>query len=286
MKCPQPILVKNKFGQVRYVDCGQCKACRINKSASWSIRIMNEAQYYDDSTFLTLTYDDEHLPENKSLDKCHLRKFLNKLFPYALGRHCRYYASGEYGEEDGKRPHYHAILFGVSPTDDIFKNKHYDRKHKGWRCQIDCWPYGFAFTAPVTHDDAQYVAKYTMKKLTGEKGREYYEKNHLQPEFAVMSLKPGIGAKYMRDNKGKLQRRGYILGKNGSKCPIPRYYKEKVLSPFFREYNAREYIREQDEQIKLKAQDTNKPIWKYREELLENARNLVDAYIKLKGAKL
>lgn len=282
MRCPFPILIKNNFGQVREVPCGQCSACRLNKAREWSIRIMNETLFHEDSCFLTLTYDDEHLPNNKSLVKKDLQKFL-KRFRKCFDSQIRYYASGEYGDES-HRPHYHLILFGVSPTDDVFKKKRYDRSHKGWHCELDCWSYGFCFTAPVTYDDACYVARYTMKKLTGKKSG-YYDELGIEPEFAVMSLKPGIGAEYIRGNKGKLKRRGFIIGKNGQKCPIPRYYKDKIYNPFEKEYLARENVQKINIEVKDKADKVNKPFWKYKEELLEGAQNKVKAFLDLKGKR-
>lgn len=283
MKCPYPILVKTKFGTIRQVRCGQCTACRLNKASEWSLRIMNETLYHEDSCFLTLTYDDEHIPEYGSLRKKDLQKFL-KRFRKRYEKSIRYYASGEYGELT-HRPHYHLILFGVSPLDEIFKNKRYDRKHDGWHCELDTWNKGLCFTADVTYDDAAYVAKYTMKKITGKKGKQYYKERCIEPEFSLMSLKPGIGAQYMRDNKNKLRRRGFVIGKNGQKCPIPRYYWDRITGPFYREYEARQKAKDVDAKIVEKAKASGKDYFRYKEELLESARNKVKSFMEMKGKK-
>lgn len=47
---------------VGVVPCGRCPNCRSNKRQSWIYRLECEARQYPLSLFVTLTYDDEHLP--------------------------------------------------------------------------------------------------------------------------------------------------------------------------------------------------------------------------------
>lgn len=280
MRCPMPILIKNKYGQVRNVPCGQCKACRLNKAREWSIRIMNEVLYHKNNCFLTLTYDDDNLPSSNSLSKTSLRLFLKRLrknldFPI------RYYASGEYGDES-KRPHYHLIVFGLSPEDDIFKNKHYDRKSGGYRCEMSEWRYGMCFVGDVTYDSACYVAKYTMKKVKGKNAKQHYEDLGIEPEFSIMSLKPGIGAEYLRDNCNRLKKREYVVGKNGVKYGLPRYYKDRICRNLA---EVEKRIRKRDAEELEKAKSCNKELWRYREEILQTAFDIVNSFLELKGKK-
>lgn len=280
MRCPYPILVKNKFGQVRNIPCGQCKACRLNKAREWSIRIMNEVQYHSNSCFLTLTYDDKYLPSSGSLSKTALQLFLKRLRK-SLDFPIRYYAAGEYGDES-HRPHYHLILFGLAPDDEIFKNRHYDRKAKGYQCNMSEWRFGMCFVGDVTYDSACYVAKYTMKKVKGKNAKQHYEDLGIEPEFSIMSLKPGIGAQYVRDNRNRLAKREYVVGKNGTKYALPRFYKDKIVRNLA---DVEKRIREREKEQIDKAKSCNKDYWRYREEILQNAAEIVKSFLNLKGKK-
>jgi len=135
------------------------------------------------SSFVTLTYDQQHLPENGSLRPRDIQLFL-KLLRKRMGadRPLRYYFVGEYGDET-QRPHYHAALFGVSPLE--------------WELVQSVWPHG-AVDNPVkkrlgtlTLESAQYIAGYVTKKMTSADDKRL---NGRYPEFARMSLRPGIGA--------------------------------------------------------------------------------------------
>ena len=54
-------------------------ACRIQKRKEWSLRILHEAEEYNDNIFITLTYDDNHIPDSESLRKTDLQKFYKRL---------------------------------------------------------------------------------------------------------------------------------------------------------------------------------------------------------------
>lgn len=105
-------------GHQLQVPCGKCIGCRLERSRQWAIRCMHEASLYEDNCFITLTYNDDHLPSNGSLDKTHFQKFLKRLRKSIYPQKLRYYHCGEYGDEGG-RPHYHAIIFGWSPSDKV-----------------------------------------------------------------------------------------------------------------------------------------------------------------------
>lgn len=280
MRCPFPMLIKNKFGQLRTIPCGQCSACRLNKAREWSIRIMNEVLYHENNCFLTLTYDDDNLPSSNSLSKTALRLFLKRLRKN-LSFPIRYYAAGEYGDVS-KRPHYHLIVFGLSSDDDVFKNRHYDKKAKGYQCKMNEWPFGMCFVGDVSYDSACYVAKYTMKKVKGKGAKEHYASLGLEPEFSIMSLKPGIGAEYVRDNRNRLKKREYIIGKNGTKCALPRYYKDKIgRNLLLQEQRIRDFEREEMKKVKISGKSWSR----YRDEKLDQALNIVKSFLNLKGDK-
>lgn len=103
MQCSKPIFLKEKGLEV---PCGKCINCRVSRSREWTIRLMNELQYYKTSLFVTLTYDDEHLPSDNGLHISDLQKYFKRLrrdLDYS-NRKIKYFACGEYGDQFG-RPH-------------------------------------------------------------------------------------------------------------------------------------------------------------------------------------
>ena len=145
---------------------------------------------HDQNIFLTLTYDNDHLPADMSLHKSHLQKFFKRLRKHYADKRIRYFAVGEYGDRTN-RPHYHAIVFGLRPDDrkqlsGTEKNKLYES------AEINrIWGHGFAPFGSVTFDSAGYCARYAIKKITGDKSEAHYQGR--TPEYATMSRRPGIG---------------------------------------------------------------------------------------------
>lgn len=237
------------------IPCGQCIGCRIDYSRQWANRCLMELQYHESAYFVTLTYDDVHVPityYSKDEDGCAvpaqtLRKRDLQLFFKRLrtntGQDIRYFCCGEYGSRSA-RPHYHCIIFGLV-LDDLIP---YKRSHEGfqyynsetvqsaWRSSAytsegDKIPdtygdIGFAVVADVTWESCAYTARYVTKKATGYE-KEFYDTFNLEPEFAVMSRKPGIGRKFYDDHKEELYEYDHIsikTPKGGRKVRPPRYF--------------------------------------------------------------
>jgi hypothetical protein len=213
------------------VACGQCRGCRIARSATWATRILHEAQTFRErgkpSSFLTLTYDDEHLPTDNGLQRADLQKFFKRL--RKTGRDIRYFACGEYGEQS-LRPHYHAILFGEDFADDRVEIKvtKYGTLYYS-RTLEKIWNKGQISIGQVTRQSATYVAKYCIKCRTGPLAeREYYRRSgthewQVEPEFGVMSLKPAIGTDWLRHYKSDVFPSGELIS-SGKHVAIPKLY--------------------------------------------------------------
>ena len=209
MQCLSPFRVEKKSGLIVYAPCGQCIACRLNYGKLWSIRMMEELKNHDKACFATLTYDEEHVPEDGQLSKRELQLFWKRL---RKERSVRYFCCGEHGDRFG-RPHYHAIIYGVSPEEVDLVQKH--------------WPNGHVKLGFVTEDSCAYVAKYMTKKLNGRALREKLEEDpDYQNEFVLMSRRPGIGAELSPAMVQYLQSNG-IYYRKGVKTGLPRYWKEK-----------------------------------------------------------
>lgn len=176
MLCLKPIEV-----QTRFLPCGQCMNCRINKQRTWSSRIQLEALFHTQSIFVTLTYDEENVPKNTEgddeLKKSDLTKFIKKLRNSYSSQNSKFrlFACGEYGENT-QRPHYHIILFGVGlDAEPLIKSK---------------WKKGFHQISELTPDRCSYIAQYTIKKMNQPDSRGLFGRT---PEYATMSTRPGIG---------------------------------------------------------------------------------------------
>lgn len=180
-----------------FLPCGQCIGCRLERSRQWAVRCVHEASLYgDNNCFLTLTYDDDHVPWSfggeQTLVKEHFSQFIKRLRARIYPAKVRFFMCGEYGSETF-RPHYHAILFGWKPPDlSIFKvNLNGDTLYNS-NLVSDCWRYGHVVIGDVTFDSCAYVARYILKKASGELAKLKYS-DGLCPEFTNMSRRPGIG---------------------------------------------------------------------------------------------
>jgi len=148
----------------------------------------------------------------------------------------RYFHCGEYGtatEENNwiARPHYHAILFGHDWADKQFHSERNGTKLFVSDVLTKLWGKGFASTGTVTLESAGYVARYTLKKITGKKAADHYlrcdpdtgEAYWIQPEYNTMSLKPGIGYEWFKKYKDDVFPDDFVIIK-GKKVGTPKYY--------------------------------------------------------------
>lgn len=241
--------------KVMLIPCGQCIGCRIRQREDWTTRIELEARDYpkEQVWFITLTYDDDHVPgmivkTGEIMRKVQytwkpgekrpesvqillyedIQKFLKRLRKAYRGK-LRYFVAGEYGEQTA-RPHYHMILYGWEPTDleNLYKIHHNGYYNSKWLANL--WGMGQIQIAQAVPETYRYVAGYVTKKmyeLDGKKANAYYELGQTKP-FACMSLKPGIGDNYYQEHKAEIWQRGYIQCTNGKQAQIPRYYEKQM----------------------------------------------------------
>lgn len=199
-------------------SCGQCKGCRKEHARQWAVRIMHEAQMHQANSFVTLTYDDEHLPAHGGLHirdwQLFAKRFRKKFGPF------RFYHCGEYGDSGG-RPHYHVCLFGH----DFSGDRKFYKIHKGNRLYVSAelesvWGKGFAPIGDLTFGSATYVARYTLKKLRGKLDKFYGL--HLPP-YSTMSRNPGIGASWLEKFGDQVYPRDEVISGGRPQRP-PKYY--------------------------------------------------------------
>jgi len=218
--------------------------------------------------FLTLTY--EVVPQHGTLVKKHFQDFMKRLRksmpfdvppvpssliaselrgegpaglssgaisgpPEPTQRKIRFFHCGEYGDRS-ERPHYHAIIFGYWFTD----SKQYKKSKSGkqlWTSKTleKLWSHGRCAIGTVSYQSANYVARYIIKKITGDHAEGYYsrlvpdtgEVVQVLPEYITMSTHPGIGALWLEKYQTDVYPSDFVLG-NGKKFPVPHYY-DKLL---------------------------------------------------------
>ncbi len=238
------------------LPCGQCVGCRLERSRQWAIRCMHEAQMHTQNCFITLTYDDAHLPSDRSLHYRDFQLFIKRLRKRYPGRRIRYYMAGEYGENFG-RPHWHACIFGLDFDDKkLWKRTSANSLlYRSENLEL-LWPFGYSSIGEVTFESAAYVARYIMKKVTGKNAAEHYQEidpdtgeiTNRTPEFTKMSLKPGIGYEWYKQYTSDVYPHDYVVVR-GKKVKPPKYYdkKYKIDNPY--EFDELLYIREKSAKL-------------------------------------
>lgn len=220
------------------LPCGNCVGCRIDRSKEWAARIVHESQMHPENCFVTLTYNDENLPHDGSLNERHFQLFMKRLRRKFNDRKIRFFHCGEYGETLG-RPHYHACLFNIDFHDKLLHSVSNDIPCYESEQLNQLWGKGFCTVGELNYETAAYTARYIMKKVTGKKAEEHYTKVHpytgeihqVKPEYITMSLGrkrgEGIGGSFYQKYKTDFFPR--------DECPVPgkgvfqgapRYYLE------------------------------------------------------------
>jgi len=213
------------------IACGYCIGCRIKRQREWTVRLMCEKQMHADSMFLTLTYDDDHKPRDNGLCYRDVQLFMKrarKRFKLPL----RYFVCGEYGDVT-KRPHYHMCLFGLWPSDTVRVSGVYSSNDLYASEAIrEVWGHGKCDFGQITPQSAAYTASYVLKKWHGDDREGRYERvtedgevRTVEREFAHMSLRPGIGAKWFEKYFPEVMNSGWdaVRVVDGFK-PVPRYF--------------------------------------------------------------
>ncbi len=201
------------------------------------MRCVHEASLHQDNCFITLTYNDEHLPNDQSVDVRHFQLFMKKLRK-KYGPGIRFFHCGEYGDKYG-RPHYHACLFNHD-----FQDKTLWKTRNGEKLYIspslsELWGQGFSTTGTLTFSSAAYVARYVTKKINaaGPYTRiiinpKTGEVHDVAPEYGTMSRGGrtslgGIGRDWIEQYQSETYPSDFIILK-GVKMRPPRAY-DKLL---------------------------------------------------------
>lgn len=196
MACMSPVARQSKSGRIVH-PCGRCPNCLKRKRNDWISRFYEEMKKHDFCQFLTLTYDDDHLPlspcDAPTLDKRHLQAFFKALRKEV---DIKYYSIGEYGPNTF-RPHYHALIW--SNIDH----------HNMYELTKDIWRYGNIRISPVVAAQLGYVANY---HIVANSLKQWLLEEARAPEFTLSSKHLGAPAEEVLErikNLGYHTRQGY-----------------------------------------------------------------------------
>lgn len=217
------------------VPCGYCIGCRIDKSRAWTVRCVHEAQTTQEAgepcCFITLTYNDTHVPQDGSVDVVHFQKFIRSLRK-RTGKKIRFFHCGEYGEKN-RRPHYHACLFGIDFADDreVWQTGRYLTYTSEFLAEV--WGKGFVTIGELNRETAGYTARYIMKKIVGDLAEDHYKRvdeqtgeiHTIRSEYVTMSRRPGLGLEWIQKYWKDVYPEDRVI-LNGMRYVPPRYYDE------------------------------------------------------------
>lgn len=206
------------------LPCSKCIECRLEYARQWAIRCVHEAQMHSKSSFITLTYSDEHLKSPK-LIYSDFQKFMKRL-RRSQENPIGVFVTGEYGDKT-KRPHWHALLFGWRPADLVYHRSN-ERGDKIYRSShLDrLWTFNDPVARPnevgdVTFHSAGYCARYAAKKLVhGLDGTHEFD------PISKKSSKNAIGKAWIEKYWADVFSYGYVALRDGSRTSIPRYYEK------------------------------------------------------------
>lgn len=224
------------------VPCGKCLECKINNSKQWALRSVAESCMHTDNWFVTLTYDDEHIPPSVLTYSRHsyefgawhplvyedFQAFKKRLLEYMRYHYnvsdIRFMMCGEYGPTNG-RPHFHAIFYGL-PLPDVVKHSEQSLSGKNYvyltsEIIFNCWSKGFVTIGECNWETSAYVARYVLKKFNNLEEYDYQNLcfvngwEPLPPEMREASRRPGLGRPYYEAHKGEIYPLDKVVLPNG-----------------------------------------------------------------------
>lgn len=259
------------------LPCGQCIGCRLRNANEWAVRCMQEASFHEENSFITLTYNNEHLPSDHSLNIMHFQKFMKrlrkKISDDGSDKKIKFFHCGEYGSALS-RPHYHAIIFGHAFSDERLHSYNggkplyiSEELSALWTVPGHENPIGFSTIAEVNHETAAYVARYCTKKITGDLADLHYEyvddygqlHTNLQPEY--MSCSNGIGKRHYekwRHDIYDTDGMGYVRNGEFQVIQPPRYYDNLYKKDFPQDFEALKKRRVSETLLKRNDSDHTK----------------------------
>lgn len=197
------------------LPCGKCSECISARALEWAQRAKYEISQHDNSCFITLTYDDDHLESNEIIVE-HIQKFIKRLRKRLGSKKIKYMYSCEYGTKT-YRPHFHILIIGYIPRN----MKHVRTTLKGSKLYTSpdiekLWDKGYHSIGEANEKTAYYIAAYALK---GRTNTLVTNGGEIRTFKDFMRTSQGFGLNYLRANSQQLVDSGQIL---------PRYFLKKL----------------------------------------------------------
>lgn len=241
MKCLSPVSIPAKVlgadaNRKMLVPCGKCINCLRSRQASWIYRLQRETSTSKYAYFVTLTYDESHVPliyrdtleitdYNTYIQNWNIRDveftinprdftlYIKRLRKKLGDIKCKFYACMEYGDQFN-RPHAHFVIFFNECSEYV------------QYAISSAWNKGFVTIEPITDSRIAYVTKYISK-------------SDLEAPPSDISLpctqraSHGLGVdgffideSYHNPLVGDLEQ---VQLNNGTKIRVPRYFRRKFF---------------------------------------------------------
>lgn len=194
------------------VPCGKCEQCLKKKQSDWIARLMVEQQLALSSFFVTLTYDESHLPFPEGVNKRDVQLFFKTFRKYNEFGKFKYFLVSEYGSISS-RPHYHLLLFFRNRVDWIRLSYVLER----------CWRQGQHKIGTVDISSIRYCAKYCLKSRSD--CRHIFNNR----TFSLMSKRPAIGYELLSCSREFSERNCFEVVSGNTCVAMPRYYRDKIF---------------------------------------------------------
>lgn len=279
------------------VACGRCEACLVRRSNEWAFRLFQELEVSKNAYFVTLTYDELNVPRGEvpvyirthrlSSDELRspfadkirakrepilehyrlygewpIKRYIHnamtfssrdvQLFIKRLRKQMppgfRFFLCAEYGAEN-ERPHYHAIFFNMpdlSKEPNINMDKLEDLVRRTWNK-------GIIDIQKVSNANLIYTCKYSLSSMD-------YPRDMPIP---FIRASKGLGMNYVANEDNVNYHIDNLSGictlSDGSKFPLPRYYKRKMFDA-----DTRQLYNEKCERELTEYTDAEKEHYRYK----------------------
>lgn len=219
------------------IGCGECMECLKKKAREWQVRMQEEIRHDRTAKFITLTFTEESLKElaqcvtgdtieENEIATIAIRRFLER-WRKKYGKSVKHWFATELGHNGTERIHLHGLIWTDKSKLEIEER----------------WQYGMIWQGQFVNEKTiNYIIKYIHKR----------DKDH--PEFKAKVLtSKGIGKGYFYRNDYKLNKykeketKEEYRFKNGTKCSLPIYYRNKIYTEEERE---KLWIEKLNEQIR------------------------------------
>jgi hypothetical protein len=274
------------------IPCGKCVSCIQSRCRATAVRAHHEMMFHDVSSFVTVTYEDSYLPKSGTLEPDEFQRFLKRV----RNNHgpFRFLACGEYGDQF-KRPHYHALLFGLDFPDAVPWSVSSGEVLKRSPSLETTWGRGQVLIGTASFRSAAYIAGYVGKKAgvrddrrllrgavdpdTGEifcdpETGEQLPHWKVAPEFIRQSSRPGLGREWIDTYRTDAFPSGFVVI-NGEKHAVPRYYRkvltdtEKLLATANAKAASRRHTRDQTQKRLMGRHDAKRYVANQRSRSLD-----------------